>query len=268
MPRSRYGQLISFAIERDEDRTLGGWIVVDLKKGDTIAKVAARRGHPEDANLIQERNRPRGGPRSVNAQFTGRGLTTLMVPREMRAAYSFDVLAGDSPPTIVGGYAKLGILGRPERTGITTFDGYDPITMKVPIRFEAERGSDRAEGIEDDIDLLESMAGRGILGDGTGPPPIIRLSTTNSSGGVVPLIPRGYQWSQENRQGPLWRIGDLQWDEDPKDGVRRNSNGRRTRQKCDVIVQQAVTINLVGLTRSSSKRAKAKAAAKKPKSKK
>lgn len=268
--RGRYGQMITFAIERDEDSKQAGWIAVDIHKHDSIASIANRRGHSEDAKLIQERNRPRGGPRSIYSEFSGRGLKTLMVPRTLRTAFSFSAYAGDKPPTIVAGYAKLSVLDRPERVGLSVFDGYDPSQLKVPIRFESRDGTQ----VEADIALLEYMAGRGNppgdLGPGSsvGAPPILHISVTDGDQ-VVPLIPNNYQRTLQNPSGPLYRIADLQWDDDPGKGVRRNRAGNRTRQLVDVIVQQHVSINLATRSSSASHRARAKSKSKsKSKSKK
>jgi hypothetical protein len=106
--------------------------------------------------------------------------------------------------------------------------------MEVPIQFENVRGSREGLDIERDIALLERMAGRGNFeGAAIGPPPVVRVSTTNSKGEIVPLIPRGYQWSLQNPSAPLWRIAGIDWDTSVPDGVLRNDAGNRIRQKDD-----------------------------------
>jgi hypothetical protein len=255
MPRTGKGlQLITFAIESDEDQSLDRWVYVNVKKGDTIAKIAARNGHPEAARQIADRN----GVRSVNSVFTGKGKKKLLVPGKLAPSLSFDVMAGDAAPHIVGGYAKLSTLDRPERVGLTVFDGYDPVKMEVPIRFEAENRQGVA--IEDDIALLERMAGRGdFQGTAIGPPPVVHVSTTGPSGEVVPLIPRNYQWSPQNRTGPLWRIADIDWDANPI----RNVGGNRIRQLATVTVQQHTPLSLVSRSVTVRARSKPKKTAKK-----
>jgi hypothetical protein len=241
MPASMLGQLLSFAVERDDDQKFGSWIWVNVHKGDTVQKVATRRGHPELARTIADAN----GIRSVRAKFSGRGRERIKVPGRLRDALSFDVLAGDEPPRITAGYAKFDVVDRPQREGLTVFTGYDPLQMEVPIQFENVRGSREGLDIERDIALLERMAGRGNFeGAAVGPPPVLRVSTTNSKGEVVPLIPRGYQWSRQNPAAPLWRVANIDWDTSVPDGVLRNDGGNRIRQKATVTLQKRTVIRL------------------------
>jgi hypothetical protein len=241
MPSSALGQMISFAVERDDDQKFGPWIWVNVHKGDTVQKVASGRGHPELARTIAKAN----GIRSVRAKFSGRGKTRIKVPGRLRDALSFDALAGDEPPRIIAGYAKFDTVDRPQREGLTVFTGYDPIQMEVPLRFENIRGGGGGLDIERDCALLERMTGRGNFeGAGIGSPPVVRVSTTNARGEIVPLIPRGYQWSLQNPSAPLWRITNLDWDQSVPDGVLRNSAGNRIRQKVTVTLQKRSTISL------------------------
>jgi hypothetical protein len=241
------GQTLVFAIEKDPDQRFADWVWIHAPKGWTVMKLAAKRGHPEDARVIADEN----GIRSVYSKF-GKA-HRLKVPGEMVASASFEVLAGDTPPRIVGGYAKFDKLDRPQRVGLTTFLGYDPITMEVAIRFEAIRGSRRGEGVEDDCALLERMAGRGNFeGAAVGPPPVVRIGTFDSDGKVVPLIPANYQASRQNATAPLWRVADIAWDESPL----RNGGGNRIRQLATVTVQQHTPVSLP--TRSAAKRSKSK----------
>lgn len=250
MPSSRLGQLISFAVERDDDQRFGPWIWVQVRSTDTIRKVAARRGHPELARLIADAN----GIRSTTSKFTGGGKAWIKVPGRLRDALSFDVLAGDSPPRITAGYAKFDTVDRPQREGLTVFTGYDPIQMEVAIRFEAVIEGAGLD-IERDCALLERMAGRGNFeGAGIGSPPVVRVSTTNAKGEIVPLIPRGYQWSRQNPSAPLWRIAGIEWDDSVPNGVLRNTAGNRIRQVATVTLQKRSAIKLQ--TRSVSERAR------------
>jgi hypothetical protein len=262
MPRTRAGQQITFAIEADEDQRIKHWIWIHVVKGDTVAKIAASRGHPEDVKAILKEN----GIRNANSHFSGhprKGAPKghehqIKVPGALRKSLSFNVLAGNDGPKIVSGYAKFSILARPERTGLTVFDGYDPIVMEVPIRFEARRSAGEAEGnqIERDIELLERMAGRGAFeGASVGPPPVIRVSVTDGDS-VIPLIPRNYQWSKANPQGPLWRVADLDLPNKTGDERLVNDHGNRVRQLGTVTLQQHIPLSLV--SRSVTVRAKAK----------
>ncbi len=255
MTDSRGRQTITFSTERDEHQDFSHWIWLPTRPGDTIAAIAARLGHPEDARQIADDNQVR----STTTPLPGT-VHRLKVPGELRSSLSFDVTAGDKAPHVEGGYANLSIMARPERVGLTVFDGYDPITMNVPIRFEAYTHAE-AETNERKMDLLEKMGGRGV-GVIEGPPPIIRLSTTNAAGSVIPLIPRNMQWSLQNKSGPLWRIADIAWDDNPN----RLANGNRRRQLATVLVQQHTRLTLAtrSATQRSKTRPKVKPHAKKP----
>jgi hypothetical protein len=53
---------------------------------------------------------------------------------------TFAVLAGEGAPTVTGGYPKVQVIDRPQRIGLTVFQGYDPFTIDVPIRFNLTAG--------------------------------------------------------------------------------------------------------------------------------
>jgi hypothetical protein len=249
MPVSKYGQLITFAIERDADLKLTKWRWVNTKRGDTVRKIATRLGHPELAREIADENLVRSVDTILNSPpipgttlLWNRQVKKLKVPALADPSLSFSVLAGDVPPQITGGYAKLSIVDRPGRVGVTMFEGYDPVTMEVPVRFETPRGSREGLQIEKDIALLERMAGRGDFpGAAVGPPPIIRVSTTDADGNIVPLIPRNYQWSPQNKTAPTWRVAGIEWDAEP----RRNDAGNRIRQLAVVTLQQHTNVRLL-----------------------
>jgi alkylated DNA nucleotide flippase Atl1 len=264
-------QTMTFAIERDQDVKTSGWTRVNVKVGDTVAKIAGARGHPEEAGDIMRKNRTlkgkrtirstrtilRYGPRSGSVhdrQVMTNDRTTLLVPKQLalpRHSAPVTVLAGDEPPKPTDGYAKFSVVDRPERVGLTRFDGYNPFLLTVPIQFENFVGGEGVD-IESAIERLERMAGRGDLkGLNEGPPPIIRISSTDSQGKIVPLVSDQFQWTPESN-APLWRISDIEWD----DGALRNMAGNRIRQKATVTLQQHTRIKLQ--QRSASKRAKSK----------
>lgn len=252
MPVSDLGQLITFSIEIDADQRYSSYIWVTVVKGDTIAKIAARRGNPEDARDIADIN----GIRSIYETLQ---VKRVRVPGTLRQADSFHVLAGDEPPSITDGYGKYDTVDRLQRVGLTVFQGFNPIAMEVPIRFDAYRSRDGSQ-IEKDIFLLERMGGRGnFSGSAVGPPPVIRVSTTNSAGAIVPLIPSNYQWSSQNKSAPMWRVAGIDW----TDGAIRDNGGNRILQEATVHLQQHVRVNVV--TRSATERAKAKKKKKKKK---
>lgn len=218
---------------------------VGVKRGQTVAKVAARRGHPEDARVIADKN----GIRSINSKF-GRD-RRLLVPQDLKEDLSFDVLAGEGAPTVTDGYQKLTTVDRPMATGISVFEGYNPITLEIPIWFEAVRRN--GVDVERDIKLLEKMAGRGAgTVHGDGPAPIVRVSTTDNAGKVVPLIPSNYQWTAKNSTAPVYRVGGIDWDSSPI----RNSAGNRIRQLATVTLVEHTKLDL--LSRSAAKRSRQK----------
>jgi hypothetical protein len=286
MPQERRGQQISFSIEKDPDQRFEKWIHITPKVGLTIADIAAKFGNPEDSQSIRKKN----GVRSVNyvlrtrkpkrkkgeasAAFKKRleawkkrkKFPTLLVPGNFKESLGFHVLAGDTPPKITRGYAKFEIKDRPERTGLIAFQGYDPIEMTVPIRFESVSVSDggtkearhggspveKATSIEEDCALLEQMAGRGqFTGAAVGPPAIITVSTTgNGDSDQNSLIPPAYQVSRQNPSGPRWRIADIDWDDS---SMLRNRYGNRIRALAVVTLWEHSDLTVK--TRSATKRA-------------
>ena len=251
MPRSELGQLITFAVEIDGDARYQKYIWVDVKKGDTVQKIASRRGHPEQAREIADLN----GIRSVRSVLKRK---RLRVPGTLRQADAFHVLAGNEAPRVLEGYAKFDVIDRYGRVGISHFTGYDPVVLEVPIQFESFVAG---AGLSNEaaIRLLERMAGRGdFAGAAHGPPPVIRVSVTDNSGNIVPLIPHNYQWSKQNPSAPTWRVANIDWE----GGSLRHIAGNRLRQGAVVTLIQRTRAQLV--VRSATQRAKAR----KPKPKK
>ena len=153
--------------------------------------------------------------------------------------HTFDVLAGDQPPRIVGGYADWATIKRPLRRSLTIFQGYDPISMEVHIRFIQFNpddgswltGNGAGLAIEEKIATLEWMAGEGHE---VGPSPLVYLSTFDNSGQTTPLIPFQYQGTTPANPRlfgggfiqPWIIMGGIQWDPNPI----RNDSGYRIRQ--------------------------------------
>jgi hypothetical protein len=230
-----YGQMVTFAIEKDEDVRLKQFRTIPTRPGDTALRIAKRNGNPEDAPAIVRMNRLgsiykviRHKPRRKKDKLT------VKVPGNFRSDLRFDAMP-EGPPQITDGYAKFSVVDRPDRKGIPKFEGYDPAVMTVPIRFEAFRTRGNAPNLEIDCALLERMAGRGqYSGTAAGPPAIINVSTTNG-GMTVPLIPLQWQRSEMNPQGPLWRVTGLTWGEAVRDG-----NGVLLRQLATVTLTEHV----------------------------
>lgn len=245
MPRTWIGQLITFAVEIDGDQRYQSYIWINLKKGDTVQKVASRRGHPEQAREIADLN----GIRSVRSVLSRK---RLRVPGTLRQADAFHVLAGDDPPRVVDGYAKMEVIDRPSRVGLNQFTGYNPLSIEVPVQFESFINGQGYQ-VEQSIKLLERMAGRGdFAGAAIGPPPVIRVSVTDNGGNIVPLISNNYQWSRQNPSAPLWRVGDIEWES----GALRNAAGNRIRQGAMVTIVQHTRTSLA--IRSVTQRSKTK----------
>jgi hypothetical protein len=289
MPVSRRGQLISFSIEKDPDQRFVKWKRIPVKANQTIAKIAAKYGNPEDAVTIKNKNGVRGGVNYVLFKKAPKHATkaqrkawkkrkqyrTLLVPGNFSEAVVFHVLAGDAPPSITSGYAKFNQVPRPERASLLAFEGYDAIEMKVPIRFESnsvgpggtkEARHDGDQNIENDCALLERMAGRGQFeGAAAGPPAIITVSTTDSDNKQNALIPAAYQVSPQNPKGHRWRVVGIDWDDG---SALRNRYGNRIRQLATVTLWEHVDLRLK--TRSAVKRARTrqKPAPRKPVSRK
>lgn len=245
------GQQITFASEIDPDQKYTSYVWVRARHGDTIRMIAARRGHPETARDIAALN----NIRSITMKLKQHRL--LRLPGTLVPTLSFNALAGDEPPTVKDGYAVFSTVNRPGRTGITRFDGYNPIALDVPIRFEGWGDQDDGSFIEDQIEVLERMAGRGQYhGSGSGPPAVVRVSVTDGSGRIVPLVPTTYQWTPQNPTAPLWRIAGVAWGKNSWSGqsALRSPGGYRLRQDATVTIQQYTPIILAA--RSAAARAK------------
>ena len=254
MPVSVIGQEITFASQRDPDQHYTNYVYVRALKGDTIAKIAARKGEPEMVKEILKLNRKlklknKHYLRSARQPLPTHALVRL--PGTLAQADSFSVTCGNQRPKITKGYATYDVVDRPGRVGLSRFKGYDPVEMAIQVQFEGWR-SDSGKQIEANIAKLERMAGRGhFRGAASGPPAVIRVSVTTNDGKVIPLIPPNYQWSPQNPTAPLYRISDISWD----DNALGDDAGNRTRQGATITVTQYTPLNVI--KRSSSQRAKA-----------
>jgi hypothetical protein len=145
MPATRRGQLISFSIEKDPDQRFEKWKRIPVRRGQTIARIAAKFGNPEDSEKIRKKNGVRGinyvlfkklpkhSTKQQREAFKKRKqFRTILVPGNFSESVVFHVLAGDTPPSITSGYAKFNQVTRPERASLLAFEGYDAVEMKVP----------------------------------------------------------------------------------------------------------------------------------------
>lgn len=192
--------------------------------------------HPTHHKAPVHGRHPNVGPRGVipaqTIQFVG-----SLTNGEALAEFSFDVLAGQGAPTVTAGFAKWSSIERPQRVSMTVLQGYDPITMTLPILFEANsKSTAQQKAIEGDIQKLEWMGGRGMLYShdggvgrpGQGDSPLVQVFTTDSHGTRAPLIPLTYQTDDL-----YWVVDGLAFDANPM----RNTAGVR--------VRQAVTVTLL-----------------------
>ncbi len=151
-----------------------------------------------------------------------------------------EVLAGEAAPTPSAGYAKWMHIPRPQRKALTILEGYEPFTLTVPVLFNAmlagEGKQHSGEDVEDKIQWLEWMGGRGIKATGekatafhagVGKPPLLQVYSAGgaSSEREFPLIPAPFQ-----TQNIKWFIDDITWDEHPL----RSAGGARIRQSAVV----------------------------------
>jgi hypothetical protein len=225
-------QLVTFAIALAPNNA--GTLLVKAKRNQSPASLAAAYGQPQDALLIGQLNH-------VHAFYKFAEGRQVKLPASYRGGAAFSVMADDATaPTVTAGYSKLQVIPRPAMIGIGQFQGYDPMAMEIAIRFEAADQRDGSD-VEQGISTLERMAGRGLFaGAGFGAPPILRISTTDNLGNVVPLVPLNFQWSTAGAVLRGWRIADIRWDQKPW----RNALGRRIRQTAVVTVWQYVPIHL------------------------
>jgi len=204
--------------------------------------------------------RPSGYSPDVPAQsyeFVGT-LATATPPSDPRLSVRYNqqkltVLAGEQAATVTGGWAKWGLIERPQRVSMTVLQGYDPVTMDVPIRFDnvvPSAGSD----IEGDIQKLHWMAGRGKLfsaaghvgAAGQGDSPIVNVYSASSDGKQTPMIP-------PDAQDIDWVITGLDFDRNPL----RDHGGKRVRQDVTVTLTQHISSPGTSLD-SASVRARAR----------
>jgi hypothetical protein len=187
-------------------------------------------------------------------QFAG-----SLVSGARSVAHAFSVLAGDGSPTVTGGGAKVAIVDRPQRVGLTVVSGYDPLTLDIPIMFDAMAATSprTPQDIESDIRKLEWMTGRGLLyngeigSPGQGDPPLVRVFTANARGDRTPLVPVQYQ-----TDNLYWLVSNVQWDANPD----RAPSGYRLRQKATVTLTELVSNPFSTSSSSPAARAAAKKA--------
>lgn len=142
---------------------------------------------------------------------------------------AFSCRLGNDVPRVTDGYAGWAITQRPRQRGLTEWKGNNPLTMTIPVLFDAllddARGiANSAYNLEQDIRKLEKMAG---LDADTNEPPQVKFHAN----GAVP--------NDEHDASQLtWVIYGIDWG----DAV-RNAYGNRVRAEATITVCQFVTDN-------------------------
>jgi hypothetical protein len=145
---------------------------------------------------------------------------------------SFSVLAdlNTGRPSITGGGAKWNVIDRPQRAGLTVFGGYDPLQLVVPVLFDSFI---LGTSVEDDIDLLWRMWGRGVRSAN---------ASANRAAPVIEvdgdLLPKMIRFSVANPSPPNWVIIDITED---SGSVVHNSSSHVVRLPVTVTLEQYVT---------------------------
>ncbi len=160
----------------------------------------------------------------------------VFVGRQGKQKRVVEVLADEAAPTPSAGYAKWAHIQRPQRTALTVLEGYEPMTLTVPVLFDSIRDNGIRENVELQIQRLEWMAGRGILFQapykpGVGKPPLIEVYSAKFEQRATELIPKPFETPNIK-----WYVDDLTFDEHPL----RGTQGARRRQACVVKLVQYV----------------------------
>ena len=189
---------------------------------------------------------------SSHAQPTSLSTRNTSHPLEYRLGYvlftgnngveehTIEVLADEAAPTPSAGYGKWTHIPRPQRAELTVFEGFAPMALSVPILFDAVRENGIREDVENEIQWLEWMGGRGIKFSGASPkykaafgrPPLVEVFSRRGAATASKLIPEPFQ-----TENILWYVDDIAFDEHPL----RSPGSARIRQAAVVKLVQYVT---------------------------
>ena len=186
--------------------------------------------------------------RQAAAGLVGTSESALGKPQEIgffghkaNEHHSFAVLAGETAPTLTGGWLKLAKVQRFQRVSITVPEGYDPLVLSVPILFNAvvitEEGLyQQGQYIEERIGELEWMAGRAghPHSEIKGEPPYVEVYSLDANGNQTNLIPKQFQTVPGSSQ--QWYITQITYDANPI----RDKYGDRIRQAATVELTEVV----------------------------
>lgn len=159
-----------------------------------------------------------------------------------KQANAFSVRLGEEVPKVTDGYAGWVVTQRPRLRGLTEWKGNNPLTMTIPILFDAlipdaQGVANSGYNLEQDIRKLEKMAG---LDANVTEPPLVKFH----SNGVVPN-------DEHDAKQLTWVIFDISWG----DAV-RNAQGNRVRAEAVVTVATFTVDD--ELSQSSAKKNKTK----------
>lgn len=197
---------------------------------------------------------PKGNPYQW-IHFVGTGPT-------LATTVEVTVLAGISAPKVTGGWAKWAEVPRWGRTALTVIEGYDPRKMEVPILFDSLLTGQSREDIEENVQKLEWMAGRGTppgvsTADAVGESPLVRVfankigSENAGLGSESPLIPIGIHNSGYPDAGNIhWLVTSIDFYDEPQSAgnlsplaTLRDQGGARLRQAATVTLLERTSYN-------------------------
>jgi hypothetical protein len=153
--------------------------------------------------------------------------------------YALNAICGTEGVKITGGWGKWKIVGRPQRVGITVLEGYDPMTVTIPLIIDKAGAS-----VESEIAILEWLGGRGRLFKhrpgyaGQGDTPLIELYSTNGSEQQTALVPRILQ--DEGKSEIRFVVSNIEYDICGREYIQaiRNKQFERIRQAATVTLLQ------------------------------
>lgn len=188
-------------------------------------------------HVIATTNPPRNqtNPNPVGTGGHRPGDTAKITFSILNSADTFTALAdlNTGRPAITGGGAKWNTVDRPLRTGLSVFAGYDPVQLTIPLLFD---NFIQGDTIEDDVDLLWRMWGRGVKAAN---------ASANKAAPVIvvdgDLLPKMVRYGSSNQDPPNWVITDIT--EDATSAVHNSASH---------LVRLAVTVTLTQYVTSSA----------------
>lgn len=141
---------------------------------------------------------------------------------------------GNAFPAPTQGFAGWDVVPLPGRVGITHWAGHEPLSIGLELFFNDD---DLTNSVEDAIETLEAMAGRGIKRK-KDEPSVLKVD----AGGLMP-----FDWHQF--PDARWVINGLDWDDD----AILNRHGNRVRQTVTVALLQHVAADRLNTTGAAAK---------------